>query len=218
MKPFSMKLFFNQSAAVILLFMMALVSSTASADGKASLERFFTQVHTLTARFQQVILDEGLNPIDQSSGMLRLVRPGRFRWDYDAPQEQHIISDGKKVWLYDVELAQVTVRRVGPALGKTPALILAGEGDLKQSFTIKDMGQQGRLQWVQLEPKQQEEFNTIRLGFEGANLRLLEMVDGLGQITRITLSNPLLNRNLDPQLFRFTVPAGADVIDETQSQ
>ncbi len=213
-----MNLLLKNTIHTILLLSSLLVPDIAMAGGKASLEHFFEQVQTLTARFQQVILDEGMNPIDQSSGMVRLVRPGRFRWDYDAPQEQHIISDGKKVWLYDVELAQVTIRKVDRALGKTPALILAGQGDLNKTFNIKEMGKQGRLQWVLLEPKQQEEFNSIRIGFEGSSLRLLEMVDGLGQITRITLSNSIINRRLNPQLFSFTVPAGADVIDETRAQ
>jgi len=213
-----MKTIVNSRICILVLLWSFLPTGAAVADGKASLERFFGQVHTLSARFQQVILDEGMNTLDQSSGMLRLVRPGRFRWDYDAPQEQHIISDGKKVWLYDVELAQVTIRKVDKALGKTPALILAGQGDLEKSFNIIDMGTQGRLQWVRLEPRSQEEFNSIRLGFEDFTLRLLEMVDGLGQITRITLSDPVINRSLNPQLFSFVAPAGTDVIDESIPQ
>lgn len=197
---------------------MLVFAECVSADPNAldSLDRFFGSVQTYTARFQQVVLDEGLNPIEESSGLMQIARPGRFRWDYEPPNEQRIISDGKKVWLYDIELEQITVRLQEQSLGKTPASLLAGGSDFKSSYEIQDLGQSGVLAWVRMTPKDEESgFSDMRIGFEKGELRIMELVDGLGQTTRITLSNSLENQNIDNSRFVLQPPDGVDVIDET---
>ncbi len=207
-----------RAAAFALAALLVLGGPTpAAAGGVERLQRFFDKVRTYAATFEQVILDEGLNRIEESGGRMWIARPGRFRWDYRPPLEQHIIGDGERVWVYDVELEQVTVRRLGEALGRTPAILLAGEGDIESTYDVTDLGAQGELAWVALRPKDDEaQFSDIRLGFEGDALRVLELIDGLGQTTRIVFSRTRENPDVDLDLFRFVPPRGVDVIDETQ--
>ena len=197
--------------AVTLVFL----TTTAHAAASKSLTHFFNKVQTYSARFDQVVLDEGLNIVQESSGRLWIDRPGRFRWDYDTPLKQHIVGDGKKIWVYDVELQQVTVRKMSGALGTTPALLLAGKGNLSASFRIKEMGTQGNLEWVQMIPLSSDGgFEDIRIGFDKNVIRSLELVDGFGQTTRITLREPQENKKIDAARFAFTPPKGVDVIGE----
>ena len=194
------------------------LSSVAHAEPNSleSLDRFYQTVQTYMARFQQVVLDEGLNPIEESSGVMQIARPGRFRWDYEPPNEQHIVSDGKKVWLYDIELEQITVRSQEQSLGRTPATLLAGSSDIKSNYEIRDLGQAGALVWVGMTPKDSESgFSDMRIGFENDELRILELVDGLGQTTRITLTEASENQQIDDARFTLESPPGVDVIDET---
>ncbi len=188
-----------------------------AASSTDELDRFFEQVKTFSARFGQVVLDDNLNPIEESSGEMMIKRPGRFRWDYDPPSQQQIIGDGERVWIYDVELEQITVRPLSKTLGQTPASLLAGGADIQTAFAVRDLGESGQLSWVGLKPKQPESgFEDVRIGFDGSGLRVMELVDGLGQITRITLSETRENPQLDDALFVFTPPKGVDVIDDTQ--
>jgi len=177
------------------------------------LQRFFKDIYSYQATFKQVVLDEGLNTLQESSGTLWIERPNKFRWDYEIPFKQHIVGDGKQIWVYDEELEQVTVRQMKGALGYTPAILLAGGGNLADNFTVKQLKKQGKLQWMEMIPKKNDGgFEDIRLGFEGNVLRQLEMVDGFGQTTRITMSNNRENYRIRDSLFHFTPPKGVDVI------
>jgi len=181
-----------------------------------SLDRFYGSVQTYTAQFRQVVLDEGLNPIDESSGTMQIARPGRFRWDYEPPNEQRIVSDGNKVWLYDIELEQITVRLQEKSLGRTPATLLAGSGDIDSSYEVRDLGPAGVLVWVGITPRDSDSgFDDMRIGFEGDQLRIIELVDGLGQTTRMTLTGGVENEPVDDSRFVLVPPQGVDVIDET---
>lgn len=213
--PVNTKEKFTPMPRLKVLIMLLLLSATAHASAPTSLERFFNDVHTYSARFQQVVLDEGLNTLQESSGSLSIERPGKFRWDYDTPYKQQIVGDGSKVWVYDVELQQVTVRRMTGALGNTPALLLAGKAGLKRNFDVTDLGHQGKLDWVKLVPKTRDGgFEDIRIGFENGVIRSLELVDGFGQTTRITLHDASENKKIDPKRFAFVPPKGVDVISE----
>ena len=181
-----------------------------------SLNRFYDHVHTYTARFEQVVLDEGLNPIEESSGTMQIARPGRFRWDYEPPNEQRIVSDGNKVWVYDIELEQITIRSQEKSLGKTPATLLAGGSDITSNYNVRDLGQSGALAWVGMQPKDTESgFSDMRIGFENNELRIMELVDGLGQTTRITLTDARENLQINDTRFVLQLPRDVDVIDET---
>jgi outer membrane lipoprotein carrier protein len=194
---------------------LPLGTSAKSPDAVDSLRRFFSEVHSYNARFSQVVLDESLNTIQESSGTLWIARPDRFRWDYDAPFRQQIVADGNRIWVYDQELKQVTVRPLTGGLGDTPAMLLAGRGKLDENFTIKSLGAQGKLEWAQLTPKRKDGgFEEIRIGFERGRLRMLEMVDSFGQTTRVTLQAPRENAKIDTAKFSFTPPKGVDVVGE----
>lgn len=201
--------------AVILSLVTFLASPTSQATAIQDLQRFFNQVLRYSARFQQVVLDEAMQPIQESSGNLWIERPGKFRWDYSSPYTQNIVGDGKQVWVYDVDLKQVAVRRMEGALGTTPAILLAGRGSLESGFNIKDLGRQGEIDWVEMKPKRNDGgFETIRIGFEKGKIRIIEMIDGFGQTTRVTLSAAQENTAIAPEKFVFKPPAGVDVITE----
>lgn len=192
------------------------VSAAAAApSGAEGLRRFFSAVQTVNARFTQTVLDEALNPIQESSGTLWIDRPDRFRWDYETPFKQQIVGDGQKIWVYDKDLEQVTVRPLAGGLGYTPAMLLAGRGRLEDNFVVKDLGAQGNLEWAQLIPKNKDGgFESIRIGFEQGKLRTLEMLDGFGNTTRVTLQAMKENAKIEPAKFKFTPPPGVDVVGE----
>ena len=199
----------------IALLVFSFVSSASQAAATQDLHHFFDKVQRYSARFDQVTLDEAMNPIQDSSGNLWIERPGKFRWTYNIPYVQHIIGDGKQVWVYDVELKQAAVRPMQGALGATPAILLSGKGALEGIFAIKDLGNQGTLDWVQLTPKKSDGgFENIRIGFEKGAIRTLEMVDGFGQTTRVTLREAQENPQISADKFSFKPPAGVDVITE----
>lgn len=207
----------------MLLLTSVLVATTLTAGGASTgpddLRRFFKDVHSFTARFNQVVLDESLNMLQESSGTLWIQRPNRFRWNYDVPFEQQIVGDGKKIWVYDVELQQVTVRQLTGGLGNTPAILLAGRGVLDDDFTVKALGVQGKLQWLQLIPKVNDGgFEDIRVGFEKGKIRMLEMIDGFGQTTRIALRDAAENVKINPKKFEFDPPPGVDVVQQRSAR
>ena len=179
------------------------------------LRRFFNEVNTFSARFSQVVLDERLSPIQESSGTLWIERPNKFRWDYEKPYKQQIVADGTRLWVYDVGLQQVSVRPLSGGLGDTPAMLLAGRGRLEDNFTIKALSAQNGIEWVQLSPRRKDSgYEDIRIGFAQGKLRALEMVDGFGQVTRVTLASPRENARIEATRFSFTPPEGVDVVGE----
>lgn len=201
-----------------LLGVALLVVTTSPAiaqSGTDSLKRFFSDIKTYMARFDQVVLDETLNIVEESGGEMWISRPGKFRWNYAPPVQQQIVSNGAKVWLYDIDLEQVTIRNLTEAVGRTPAILLAGKDDISNNHEIRDLGTQGTLSWVGLKPTYPEaHFADIRIGFENSAIRVMEMVDGLGQTTRITLSGAVENPAVAGGTFDFEAPAGVDVINE----
>ncbi len=199
--------------AVIALALGLLAPSAYSATN--ALDRFFKNVQTVKAEFKQVVLDEGLNTIQESSGKFYLQRPGKFRWDYEQPFKQHIVGDGKRIWVYDVELQQVTVRKMEGALGNTPAILLAGKGNLNKNFKVKSLGKQGKLNWMQMIPRNKDGgFEDIRVGFENGHIRMLEMIDSFGNTTRISLRNVRENKRIKKSRFKFKAPKGVDVVQQ----
>ena len=183
-----------------------------AATGTENLNRFFQELKTLRAEFSQVVLDENLVPLEESAGRLWISRPGRFRWDYYPPFAQQIVADGIRIWIYDIELEQVTVGDQRSMLERTPASLLAGKGDLRPGYVIKDLGQQGSVAWVSLQSKTSDgSFAEVQLGFQNNTLRLIQLLDHLDQITRIVLSHVEENPQISADQFRFPVPAGVDV-------
>lgn len=193
-------------------------TNVAVADVKQTLDAYIGQFKSLTADFDQTVINEKGKTTETSNGKVYLQRPGKFHWDYLKPYEQSIVGDGKKVWLYDKDLEQVTVRRVEEALRSAPALILSSDAKLDQNFSVTDDGEKEGIAWATLTPKDTKyEYSKVRVGFEGKALRWMELFDNFGQTTRLKFSGENLNGALDDNIFSFTPPAGVDVNDLTAS-
>ena len=198
--------------AFILFFLCVLAAPAFAGDGPDRLHAFLDQVRSLRAEFQQSVFDEDARPLDEASGMVYIERPGRFRWDYTEPYPQEIVGDGEKVWVYDSELEQVTVRPLDDALGDTPAMLLSSDRPVEQSFEVSDIDGPDGYDWVGLKPLgEQVSFTEIRLGFDGETLRVMELTDAFGQLTRLRFAKVERNPILAPTLFQFTPPEGADI-------
>ena len=198
------------------LYASAYVYAVGAAQSSVSLlERFFNTVRTYQADFNQVVLDSEGNMIQESSGRFWIKRPGKFRWDYKVPFTQKIIGDGKKVWIYDPELRQVTVKDYQGSVSQTPALLLAGDQKLTNNFNIENLGTKNKITWLGLKSKkQQENFSVIKIGFKNKKLLVLELVDSFGQTTRINLNKVKENLNLKNSIFKFKPPKGVDVVGQ----
>ncbi len=182
------------------------------ADGKV-LHAFLDNVHSMQAHFEQTLYDENNKRIEDSSGTFYLERPGKFRWSYDKPYPQEIVGDGSRVWIYDSELSQVTVKSFDAALGNTPALLLSTDQPLEKSFVLRELPPQGGLTWTEVRPRDpQSSFTVVRLGFRDGDLAMMDLVDNFGQSTQLKFTNVRRNPTIDPKVFQFTPPPGVDVI------
>ncbi|MGH8640818.1 MAG: outer membrane lipoprotein chaperone LolA [Burkholderiales bacterium] len=199
----------------LILFLAALLPAAACASSIDELKALLAQTTTARAQFAQIVLDRNMRRLQQATGTMQFSRPGRFRWEYDRPHEQLIVGDGKRVWLYDKELNQVTVRRMDRALGSSPAAILAGSNDIEKDYVLSAVGGREGLEWLEAVPRAQDTaFERVRLGFGKAGLEAMELRDQFGQITVIKFSTMERNIKLPGESFRFTPPKGADVIGE----
>ena len=199
---------------------IALVASSAWADGMDSLEAFVHQVRSGRAEFTQVVTapprkGEALKP-RQSSGSFEFQRPNRFKFSYRKPFEELIVADGKTLWLYDADLNQVTARSQDQVLGSTPAALIAAAPDLqalRAHFTLQSQPAKDGLEWVLAQPKDKEgQLQSLRVGFKGDQLAALEIVDNFGQQSVLSFSQVQSNVTLPADSFNFKPPAGADLV------
>lgn len=201
--------------AFIILFLPVFSVQASSATDR--LMDFFDNVKSMQAEFTQTVSSQGFSDKETSKGLFRLLRPGKFRWDYEQPYQQRIIADGNKLWVYDVDMDQVIVKPLNLVLGQTPAVLLSGTASLTDRFDIQDVpsrSEQG-LAWVELRPKDTESsYEKLLLGFSEQNLRAMELVDNFGQITTLEFSNLQRNATIDPKVFQFHPPPGVDVIGD----
>lgn len=183
----------------------------------ALMNRFFNSVKTLEADFQQEVENDKGRITKRASGEIALSRPGRFRWVYADPEPQEIIGDGEKLWVYDKDLAQVSVRPLNSALGNTPAALIAGRNVVAQHYQVRSLGRRGDLYWVELIPKSENYgFRRVLMGLadDAGLLHSLELYDNFGQTTRLRFSNMQVNKPVSGQQFSFAPPAGVDVLQQ----
>ncbi len=202
------------------VFLGALLACAASGAGASSLERFaefIAKTRAARGEFEQKIFDRNLKLLQESRGALAFSRPGKFRWNYVKPYAQLIVGDGSRVWIYDEDLKQVTVRKLDDALGSTPAALLAGNNEAMRAFRLSDKGAKDGLEWLEAVPREKEgNFEKIRMGFGSMGLEVMELLDSFGQTTVLRFESLEHNPKLDPGLFRFAPPQGADVIGDVQ--
>ncbi|MEJ8795028.1 outer membrane lipoprotein chaperone LolA [Trinickia caryophylli] len=198
-----------------------LAAPAAFASGTAQLKAFVAQVHSARGEFVQKEVKapskaQGGKPTvgNTSSGTFVFARPGKFIWSYEKPYEQVLQADGENLYVYDKDLNQVTVRKLGGALGASPAAILFGSNDLEKNFTLRDAGEKGGIDWLELTPKSRDtQFERVGIGFRDGGLEAMELHDVFGNVTLLTFSNIQKNPPLKADAFKFTVPKGADVIN-----
>ncbi|MCH2190241.1 MAG: outer membrane lipoprotein chaperone LolA [Gammaproteobacteria bacterium] len=195
------------------------VNASASAD---ALRKFLTDVNTLSAEFSQVVADEQGVILENSSGTFSLSRPGKFRWDYknDFFEEglgQQIVADGKNLFFYDPDLEQVSQRSLANAFSQVPSLLLVmSNAELESYFEVSDLGQSDALSWVTLEPKSEDAgYQQLRIGFLNSNIDTLILYDGLGNTTRLELTEVTINHEISKSTFEFELPEGADLLSES---
>lgn len=199
----------------VMLACMLVMPLLAKADGTSSLKNFYDKTHAMRANFYQLVTDKQGRKIQEVYGQMQLKRPNKFRWDYNKPFEQQIISDGKQVWLYDTELAQVTVRELSKALGSSPAALLAGDDSLDKNFKLMNASRTDNLDWVIATPKDKDTgFEQISLGFKDNALQEMDLVDSFGHQTKIVFTKLESNPVIDAKTFLFKPPKGVDVVGE----
>ncbi len=198
---------------VLLIALIASLSMPVWAeDAEQRLKTALRNMDNLSAEFKQTLLDEDKNIVQQSSGTLALQRPGKFAWIYTEPFEQRIIADGSELWVYDVELDQVTVKPMDESISNAPIMILMKESDVTQQFNVIEVGQRKFLFWVELEPQAKDlEYQRIFIGLEGGNVRAMELQDQFGQSTQIVFDNLRVGVVHNPATFKFVPPEGVDV-------
>lgn len=203
--------FFRVIFAVFVLFIV--ITTTAQAgQGAMWLAEFFSKVKTFKAQFSQIVIDDNGNEIQNSSGIVYLERPNQFRWDYQKPYEQIIVGDGEKIWIYEPDLDQVTVKHQGAAIDNTPAQMLASDVPIEKNFLINDLGMNGKEAWVELIPKQEEAtFLLIKLAFQEGELSKMLLGDSLGNQTELIFTQVQSNSKLEKNIFVFTPPNDVDV-------
>ncbi|MDR3300746.1 MAG: outer membrane lipoprotein chaperone LolA [Candidatus Accumulibacter sp.] len=196
-------------------FFAVLFVQPAEAGAIDKLHRFLETTQTLRADFAQIVVARNGRRPQQSVGTMLISRPGKFRWQIDKPYSQLLVGDGERVWMYDPDLRQATVKKMDTALGGTPAALLVGTGALEQDFELRELEAREGLEWVEAQPKSPDSgFEKLHLGFDGENLKVMELYDNFGQTTSLYFSRLQRNPSLPAALFSFVPPAGTDVIGE----
>lgn len=200
---------------VLILLAALALSGTAHAGGIERLKAFIAGAKTAEADFSQTVSDKSGRITQQASGKMAFARPGKFRWDYTQPYEQVIVGDGVKLWLYDIDLDQVTVKPLSEVIAGTPAALLAGDDAIEKYFSLKNAGERDGLEWLEATPKNRDTtFERIRMGFKGDVLVQMEMFDYFGQRTLLKLLRFSRNPDIAASRFKFTPPKGADLIGD----
>lgn len=195
------------------LFLSPGVSHAAADDPVAA---YFSGLETFQASFEQTVVDSNGEQVQHSEGKVWIQKPGRFRWDYQTPYRQLIVADGNRLWTYDEDLQQATVKPVDDALSSTPAMLLSGFRPLSEVMNSKPVGSDDGKRWFSLSPRQSDSaVEKVRLAFDKEQLVIIEVNDSFGNQTRILFSGIVRNRELEPGLFKLELPADTDIIGDT---
>lgn len=185
----------------------------ASADAREIVAGFIESTQSYRANFRQILYDENGEVVDEEAGRMWLVRPGKFRWNYEEPWVRQIVATEDNVWLYDADLDQVTVRPLEGELEQTPAALLVGQLEALDSYVVSGR-LAGNFTEIMLEPIGDSSFRLIVLVFADGRLQRLDLDDSFGQRTQIFFTDAVANDELDGGLFEFVAPPGVDVLDQ----
>lgn len=200
-------------AAILLIATAAFSEEVPQSEGGVLLDTFLQDVRTMSARFEQSLVDEHDVVIEESAGTVEISRPGRFRWANTQPYEQLLVADGVNVWSYDADLMQVTVKAQREILQSTPALLLGGSADALEDFEFVGSYSDRGTVWVRLRPKSSDSgFNRMELGFTDGTLSRMIFTDNLEQTTLVALFDVVINQEIADDRFEFMVPPGVDLV------
>jgi len=202
-------------AALLMIVAMPPAMAATAPDGMVRLEQFLERAQSMRAEFRQEVRNGEQQVVDRAEGRVVLKRPGRFRWDYERPYERVVVADGKRLWLYEADLSQVTVRPLTDALGETPAALLTGDRRILERFERVSSWAGDQLAWVRLRPRAADaDFSSVAVAFAGDRPAELVLDDRLGQQTHLYSTDVRLNVPVADDSFAFKVPPGVDVIRE----
>ena len=190
----------------------ALAADKKASAGEVYLEKFLNKTRTIEADFTQALRTYDGEVLQETEGQFYLSRPGKFRWNYKSPYEQIIVSDGERIWIYDVELQQVTVQKQSASLPATPMALLEDSSVLHKNYNVTPLDEQGGVHRLKLVSKSAEsDFTEIVVGLDADGLRFMQLHDQFEQVTDIVFSNMKTNNKLASEIFRFVPPEGVDV-------
>jgi outer membrane lipoprotein carrier protein len=197
----------------LLLFSTVAAGAAAAESGGEQMDQFFADLKSFSADFTQVVRDADGSIQQTATGTVVIKRPGRFRWDYATPYVQVILGDGKRLWTYDADLEQATVKPLGDVIAGTPAVLLSQKQPPRELFHVSEVGATEGIAWVELRPHDTEmQFQQIRLALKADMLMAMELIDTFDQVTRISFSEVNRNGPVDDSLFEFSLPPGVDLI------
>lgn len=204
---------FLKSIIALLLFTVPILVHATALE---QLRQFSTSTHSAKGEFKQAQVRPGekIRFTNAASGTFLFSRPGKFIWTYDKPYEQILQADGTRLYIYDKDLEQVTIKKLGDALGSSPAAILFGSNDLEKNFVLKNISAHSGYEWVQIIPKTKDTpFEKIHIGMKDGIPEAMELYDSLGQLTVIKFIKFTKNPSVNAHTFRFVVPKGVDVFE-----
>jgi len=205
-----MKTYQRLAAAAVLALSPTLVLA---ASAQEQLHAFVSTVTSATGSFSQYTVNDQGRTQPAQTGVFSFQRPGKFKWAVQKPYEQLVISDGRQVFQYDPDLAQVTERKVDAAIGTSPAAILFGSGSLEQSFDVSALPAKDGVDWLRAKPRTADAgFSRVDIGMKNNLPVRVELLDSFGQTTRVDLSGIQANPQLPAKEFQFTAPKGVDVV------
>ncbi len=218
-KAIDMSTLYPQRMILVTCYLLLMTAApgylSAQQESDSQLDKFLHGLETFSAAFEQRLYSEGGQVLEKSSGVFYLRRPGMFRWVYNEPYSQLIISDGNALWIYEEDLEQVVIKDISGNIEDSPAAILGGDLDLDAHYLIVDMGMDKGIDWLELTPRSADsQYKSVRLGFKDNHIAAMTLYDYLGQENFITFINTERNSPLKKELFQFEVPEGVDVIDE----
>jgi len=191
---------------------LVLPVSVLAGEGELLLERFLSQSKTMSADFVQTLRADDNEVLQESKGRFYLNRPGKFRWNYATPYQQEIVSDGEQVWIYDVDLKQVTVQKQSTSTGNTPMALMEGKLKLKQAYDVSELDHRDGIYRLKLSSKSKDvDFSELIVGVNKQGLQFMQLKDQFEQTTDIVFVELELNKKLSSELFEFTPPEGVDV-------
>jgi len=212
----------TKTSFILIFFSFSLtIFSTGSFAANTTLDQFYQRTQSMQADFEQTVRNSQGKTIEQSQGQLIFSRPDKFILEYNLPAEQKYISDGKNIWIYDVELEQVSIKSLDEGVGDSPALLLSSNTNVYKHYQVNDvqLTQSNDYHWVQLKARDAEmTFDRVLLAFNDNTLMQMRMYDSFGQITDLKFSQVQVNKPFSNRQFHFVPPEGVDVIGSANAR